>query len=90
MTSPIASSPKNNGNDQRGINGFTWYWNGPAGAAWLYNPLLDGGTFISYMDPHSVAERVHLANARHLRGLFAWEVSQDDNAGDLVNAMTSG
>ena len=84
------ASPKNNGNDQRGINGFTWYWNGPAGAAWLYNPLLDGGTFISYMDPHSVAERVHLANARHLRGLFAWEVSQDDNAGDLVNAMTSG
>jgi chitinase len=84
------AAPKNNGNDQTGVNGFTWYWNGPAGAAWLYNPLLDGGTFVSYMDPHAVTERVHLANEKHLRGLFAWEVSQDDNAGDLVNAMTSG
>jgi chitinase len=84
------SGPRNAGNDQHGINGFTWYWNGPAGAPWLYNPTLDGGTFISYMDPHGVVERAQLVNNSHLRGLFAWEVSQDDNAGDLVDAMTSG
>ncbi|TML62885.1 MAG: glycoside hydrolase family 18 protein, partial [Actinobacteria bacterium] len=82
--------PKNLGADDKAINGFAWYWNGPAGAPWLYNPTLDGGTFISYMDPHGVVERAQLVNARHLRGLWAWEVSQDDNANDLVAAMTSG
>lgn len=74
----------------RGINGFTWYWNGPAGAPWLYNPTLDRGTFISYMDPHGVVERAQLVDSRHLRRLWTWEVSQDDDAGDLVRAMTSG
>jgi chitinase len=82
--------PKNAGADDKAINGFAWYWNGPAGAPWLYNPTLAGGTFISYMDPHAVAERAQLVNGRHLRGLWAWEISQDDNANDLVNAMTSG
>src|SRR3954451_18412993 len=28
-----------------GVNGFTRYFDGPAGAPWLYNPLLNGGTF---------------------------------------------
>src|SRR5947207_11574191 len=84
------AAPRNRGNDQQGINGFTWYWNGPAGAAWLYNPTLDGGTFISYMDSRAVVERAQLVNGRHLRGLWAWEVSQDDNANDLIEAMTSG
>jgi chitinase len=80
--------PKNPGADDTAINGFAWYWNGPAGAPWLYNPTLDGGTFISYMDPHGVLERTQLVASKHLRGLFAWEVSQDDDADDLVAAMT--
>src|ERR671937_2866302 len=83
------AAPKNLGADDQGVNGFAWYWNGPAGAPWLYNPALDGGTFISYMDPHGVIERVQLVSNHHLRGLFAWEVSQDDDANDLVAAMTS-
>jgi chitinase len=81
--------PKNPGADDKAINGFAWYWNGPAGTPWLYNPTLDGGTFISYMDPRGVAERTQLVSAEHLRGLFAWEVSQDDDANDLVAAMIS-
>jgi chitinase len=84
------AAPKNLGADDQGINGFSSFWNGPAGAPWLYNPTLDGGTFISFVSPHAIAERVHLVAARGLRGLFAWEVSQDDDAGDLVAAMTSG
>ena len=83
------AAPTNVGNDGKGINGFTHYWNGAAGAPWLYNPSLDGGTFVSYMDPHAVVERVQLAASKRLRGLFAWEVSQDDDAGDLVSAMNS-
>jgi chitinase len=84
------AAPKNLGNDGQGINGFTRYWKGAAGAPWLYNPILDGGTFISYMDPHSVVERVQLAQSKHLLGVWAWEISQDDNANDLVEAMASG
>jgi chitinase len=80
----------NDGNSDKGVNGFTRYWNGAAGAPWLYNPTLDGGTFISYMDPHGVVERRQLAQSKGLRGLWAWEISQDDDAGDLLNAMTSG
>src|ERR671937_618882 len=87
--STALAPPKNLGADDRAINGFAWYWNGPAGAPWVYNPTLDGGTFISYMDPHGGLERVQLASARHPRGLFAWEVSQDDDANDLVAAMTA-
>jgi chitinase len=83
------AAPKNLGADGQGVNGFTHYWNGAAGAPWLYNPLLSGGTFISYMDPHGVLERAQLARSKHLRGLWAWEISQDDNAGDLVNALSS-
>ena len=84
------AAPKNRVDDQKGITEFTWYWNGPAGAPWLSNPTLGGGTFVSYMDPHAVVERAQLVNSMRLRGLWAWEIGQDDNSNDLVNAMTSG
>jgi chitinase len=73
-----------------GVNGFGRSFDVPAGAPWLYNPLLNGGTFISYVDPAAVRERVALVRALGLRGAFAWEVSNDDNAHDLVNAMAGG
>jgi chitinase len=72
-----------------GANGFTRYFNVFAGAPWLYNPALNGGTFISYVDPQSVAERIALVHALGLRGAFAWEVSNDDSAGDLTNALSN-
>jgi chitinase len=71
-----------------GVNGFTRYVNLVGGAPWLYNPTLNGGTFISYVDPASVAERVALVHALGLRGAFAWEVSNDDNAHDLADALS--
>lgn len=71
-----------------GVNGFTRYFNVRAGAPWLYNPALNGGTFISYVDPQSVAARVALVRALGLRGAFAWEVSNDDNSNDLTNALS--
>ena len=77
------------GNDGKGINGFTRYYDGAAKAPWLYNPTLNGGTFISYVDPHAVADRARLVRQDKLRGLWAWEISNDDAAGDLVAAMTS-
>jgi chitinase len=71
-----------------GVNGFTRYFDLFAGAPWLYNPALNGGTFVSYVDPAAVRERIALVNTLGLRGAFAWEVSNDNNAHDLVNAMT--
>jgi chitinase len=76
------------GNDGEGTNGFTRRFDGAAGAPWLFAPALDGGTFISYVDPHAVAERVRLVRQQRLRGLWAWEISNDDDAGDLLAAMT--
>ena len=73
-----------------GTSGFTRYVDVLAGAPWLYNPMLNGGTFISYVDPGAVRERVALVRALGLRGAFAWEVSNDDNAHDLVNALAGG
>jgi chitinase len=70
-----------------GVNGFTRYFNVLAGAPWLYNPALYGGTFISYVDPQAVAERIALVHGLGLRGAFAWEISNDDNANDLTNAL---
>jgi chitinase len=71
-----------------GINGYTRFFNLLAGAPWLYNPTANGGTFISYVDPAAVRARIALVRALGLRGAWAWEISNDDNANDLVNAMT--
>jgi chitinase len=72
----------------RGINGFTRYVDLLAGSPWLYNPSLNGGTFISYVDPETVALRAALVRGLGLRGAWAWEISNDSNAHDLTNAMT--
>jgi GH18 family chitinase len=71
-----------------GSNGFTRYFSLRAASPWLYNPALNGGTFISYVDPQAVALRMALVDRLDLRGAWAWEISNDDNANDLVNAMT--
>ena len=81
------------GNNAKGLGGYARYWNEQAGEPWLYNPSAprfgqNVGVFISYDDPHSVAERAHYVQSRHLRGAMFWEVSQDDNAHDLVNALS--
>ena len=73
-----------------GVNGFTRYYSVEAGAPWLYNPVLNGGTFISYVDPQAVALRMALVQGLELRGAWAWEISNDSNAHDLASAMTSG
>jgi chitinase len=76
--------------DGSGTNGFTRYYSFAAGAPWLYNPVLNGGTFISYVDPAAVAARVALVDGFDLRGAWAWEISNDSNAHDLTNALSSG
>src|SRR5205814_2631504 len=54
-----------------GVNGFTRYYSALAGAPWLYNPVLNGGTFISYVDPQAVAARIAIVDGLDLRGAWA-------------------
>ncbi|WP_231121542.1 glycosyl hydrolase family 18 protein [Motilibacter peucedani] len=54
--------------------------------------LADGSTvtaptFISYDDPQSLAQRVGLVQARGLRGVMAWEISQDSDDSALVDTF---
>ncbi len=76
-----------------GQAGYGRYWNAAAGEPWLFNPAADRfgqsvGVFISYEDPQSIGERVRLVQQRRLRGVFFWEVSQDDDAHDLASALS--
>jgi chitinase len=89
-----------------GANGYTRTWNHDPQEPSLYNPagvhtLYDAATgafddvetvptFISYDDPQSIAQRSELAAVGGLRGVWAWELSQDSDAHDLVNAMWTG
>jgi chitinase len=85
--------------DGVGQHGYTRFWNPFAREPWLFSPsaphtLATGSvttpTFISYDDPRSLAERTRLVDQLHLRGVWAWEISQDDDAHDLVNAIAAG
>lgn len=48
--------------------------------------LFDGSTFITYDDEDSIAEKVQLARSYGLRGIGAWELSQDRSASLLTSA----
>ncbi|HEX2863741.1 MAG TPA: glycoside hydrolase family 18 protein, partial [Deinococcales bacterium] len=50
--------------------------------------LLDASnTFITYDDPRSLAEKAGYVKANGLGGVMFWEISQDDAAHSLVNAL---
>jgi chitinase len=89
----IVSPSSGTGNNAKGLNGFKRYWNGDAGEPWLYDPAAprlgsSTGVFISYDDPHSVAERTQLIRSDHLRGAMVWEISQDSDSHALLSALS--
>ena len=76
----------------RGRKGYTRYWSDAAKVPWLYRPPAAGsadelGTFISYDDPASIAQRVDLIQALGLRGAMIWEISQDSDTHELLRAL---
>jgi chitinase len=73
------------GNDAKGLAGFTRSWDPLAGEPWLYSAAQQ--RFISYDDPHSIAERAQAINARQLRGAMVWEISQDSDDHALLGAL---
>jgi chitinase len=70
-----------------GKHGYTRSVWAAAGEPWLWNASAAGGTFITYEDPASIAKRVNYVKQNGLRGLMAWEISQDDAGHHLSDAM---
>jgi chitinase len=82
------------GHAPRGLSGYTRLWNAAAGEPYLWNSATQRlgetvGSFISYDDPRSLAERARFIKEKGLRGAMFWELSNDDNAHDLLNSLAS-
>ena len=75
------------GSNPTGASGYTRSVSTAAGEPWLWSPTAAGGTFITYEDAQSIAKRVSYVKANGLRGLMAWEVSQDDAGHHLSHAL---
>jgi chitinase len=56
-----------------------------AQAFWVYNA--SAGVFWTYDDPMSIATKTRYAHERGLGGVMFWELSGDDAAGSLVQAI---
>jgi chitinase len=62
---------------------YVRYWEPNARVPWLYDST--SGTWISYDDPQSVAEKVKYVRERGLGGVVIWELGGDD--GSLMQAI---
>jgi chitinase len=68
--------------------GYTRYWDPGAQAPYLYEPA--SGTFWTYDDPESVALKARYVKHWGLGGVMFWEITEDDEQGSLVSAITQG
>lgn len=68
--------------------GYSWFWDDKALAAWLYSPA--AGIFWTLDDPQSLALKSRYAGAYGLKGMMLWEISGDDTGGSLLAALDSG
>lgn len=66
-------------------DGFKRYWDSAAQAPYLYNEA--DSIFITYDDPQSVALKTAYAKENGLGGIMFWQLSQDTESGDLLNAI---
>lgn len=62
------------------------FWDPDTQAHWIY----DGRTFWSYDNATAVASKTDYVNDQFLRGVIFWELSGDDAAGTLVEAIGQG
>ncbi len=81
----VVTDTEGHGNNQKGLAGFTRYWNEASQNSFLYNPTTQ--RWITYEDPHSVFKRAQYIRSHKLRGVMIWEISQDSDDHDLVEAL---
>jgi chitinase len=75
------------------LAGYTRYWSAEAQVPWLFSPQAGHpfgrvSTFISYDDPRSLARKARYARGAGLRGVMAWEITQDSERRTLVRALS--
>ena len=66
--------------------GYPSFWDPVAEASWIFN----GRTFWSFDDPSSVINKGDYVKDLGLLGIMFWELSGDDPAGTLINAVAEG
>jgi chitinase len=79
--------------DPEALKGYTRHWSTESAVPWLFSPRAwhpfgRVSTFISYDDPSSIARKSRYMRRRGLRGVMAWELSQDSDARTLVRALS--
>jgi chitinase len=66
--------------------GYPTYVDTASKARWVYN----AGTFWSFDDPATLADKMAYAKVQGLGGAFLWDFSGDDASGSLVGAISAG
>jgi chitinase len=69
----------------QGINGFSYYYDEIAEAAYLWN--YTSGTLITFDDVRSTTAKSNYVNSNGLAGIFSWEIDADN--GNILDAMSS-
>ncbi len=69
-----------------GAGGFTRYFDERTQAAWIF----DGTTFWTLDDAQTLTARTDYVRRQDLAGIMFWELSGDDAAGTLINAIYTG
>jgi chitinase len=67
------------------LPGSERFWSAAAQEPWLYSRR--ARKFVSYEDPASLAAKARYVVSNGLRGVMVWEISMDDPAHDLLNAL---
>jgi chitinase len=65
---------------------YTRVWDEKAQAPWLYG---SSGVMISYEDEQALTAKVKYVRQNHLGGIMFWEISEDDEAFDLLRTLDS-
>jgi len=64
--------------------GATVVWDAKSQTPYLYQ----GTTWVSYENPASFAVKAQFVKSKHLRGLFVWDIDEDDNNA-LINSVVT-
>jgi chitinase len=65
---------------------YARFWDEKAQAPWLYS---SNGVMISYEDGQALTAKVKYVRQSHLGGIMFWEISEDDEAFDLLETLYS-
>lgn len=70
--------------------GWTPYRDPITKGYWVYNPDVDGGTFIGIDDPVEIGEKMKYVQKMRFAGAMVWSLDQDDTSSALMHAVDLG